>query len=309
MNVAPKPVAGAPLAWYHGETMTLSDDGGVWTLALHRAPHNEIGEETIADLEQVLNIIEADYGRGRGLVIYSERPGSFSAGADLRALHEGLKDRDQALAGRKAQVNAWIGPRLGAIVGDALDAGERAGTRLAIRQFLRRLHKAFDRLEALPIPTVAATHGIVFGGGFELALCADLIVADQSTRFAFPELRLGLVPGFGGIPRLAQRVGQAAVSDLVLTGRSIHAERALALGLVSQVVPRGEALRAARSVAAQWLRFEPDVVAAAKAFIKKRPAEGLKEERRWFLELAGRPATREGLRRFATNTTVRPYLP
>ena len=106
--------------------------------------------------------------------------------------------------------------------------------------------EVFDTLDTAPLTTIAAVHGVVFGGGFELALTADLVIADKTARFCFPELRLGLVPGFGGIPRLSRDCGNALVRDLLLSGRSLGAARAHELGLVSQLVPRGEALAAAR---------------------------------------------------------------
>ena len=103
-----------------------------------------------------------------------------------------------------------------------------------------------NRLDTSPLTTIAAVHGVCFGGGFELALACDLIVADKMARFCFPELRLGLIPGFGGIPRLKRDIGNAVVRDLLLTGRSINATKALAVGLASQVAAEGEALRVAR---------------------------------------------------------------
>ena len=96
---------------------------------------------------------------------------------------------------------------------------------------------------------------MTFGGGFELALACDLIIADKMARFCFPELRLGLIPGFGGIPRLKRDVGNAVVRDLLLTGRSFNATGA-GVGIVSQVVAEGEALRAARATAAQLAKFD-----------------------------------------------------
>src|SRR5438046_7760286 len=76
-----------------------------------------------------------------------------------------------------------------------------------------------NTIDAAPLTTIASVHGVVFGGGFELALVCDLIIADKMARFCFPELRLGLVPGFGGIPRLKRDLGNAVVRDLLLTGR------------------------------------------------------------------------------------------
>ena len=81
-----------------------------------------------------------------------------------------------------------------------------------IREFLGRIHHALNVIDAAPMTTIAAVHGVTFGGGFELALACDLIIADKTTRFAFPELRLGLVPGFGGIPRLKRDRHTAAMA-------------------------------------------------------------------------------------------------
>ena len=80
-------------------------------------------------------------------------------------------------------------------------------------------------IDAAPITTIAAVHGVTFGGGFELALDCELIIADKMARFCFPELRLGLIPGFGGIPRLKRDLGNAVVRDLLLTGRSFNADQ------------------------------------------------------------------------------------
>jgi len=150
---------------------------------------------------------------------------------------------------------------------------------------------------------------VVFGGGFELALACDLIVADKMARFCFPELRLGLVPGFGGIPRLKRDVGNAVVRDLLLTGRSINASKALATGLVSQVAAEGESLSVARAAAAQISKFDRGTSAAAKRFLKPIPREELRREIDLFCELFVRPAVMEGLRKFVESTDAHPYLP
>ena len=87
------------------------------------------------------------------------------------------------------------------------------------------------RIDASPLTTIAAVHGVTFGGGFELALVCDLIIADKMARFCFPELRLGLIPGFGGIPRLKRDLGNGVVRDLLLTGRSFNATKAQQVGI------------------------------------------------------------------------------
>ena len=147
------------------------------------------------------------------------------------------------------------------------------------------------------------------GGGFELALACDIIVADKMARFAFPELRLGLIPGFGGIPRLKRDLGNAFVRDLLLTGRSINASRAHAIGLVAQLAAEGETVKIARSTAAQITKFDGVTRAAAKKFIKVIPDAELRQEIDLFCELFTRPAVMAALKKFVESTDAMPYLP
>src|SRR5260370_36758472 len=96
-----------------------------------------------------------------------------------------------------------------------------AGLR-GVREFLERIHSVMNVLDAAPLTTIAAVHGVTFGGGFELALGCDIMIADRMARFCFPELRLRLIPGFGGIPRLKRDLGQPVVRGLVLRGRRFN---------------------------------------------------------------------------------------
>src|SRR5260221_14395279 len=112
---------------------------------------------------------------------------------------------------------------------------EKGAALRGVREFRERLHSVMNGFDAAPLTTIAAVHGVCFGGGFELALVCDVIIADKMARFAFPELRLGLIPGFGGIPRLKRDLGNGFVRDLLLTGRSVNATRAQAVGLVAQL--------------------------------------------------------------------------
>src|ERR1700680_225654 len=150
---------------------------------------------------------------------------------------------------------------------------EKLAAAHGVREFLERIHKVMNTIDASPLTTIAGVHGVTFGGGFELALACDLIIADKMARFCFPELRLGLIPGFGGIPRLKRDLGNAVVRDLLLTGRSFNATKAQQIGLVSQVVAEGEALRAARATAAQLGKFDRQTAVAAQEFIKPVPLE------------------------------------
>jgi enoyl-CoA hydratase/carnithine racemase len=166
-----------------------------------------------------------------------------------------------------------------------------------------------NSLDAAPLTTIGAVHGVTFGGGFELALTCDMIIADKMARFAFPELRLGLIPGYGGIPRLKRDLGNAVVRDLLLTGRSFNTTKAQQIGLVGQVVGEGEALGAARATAAQMAKFDRTTAAAAKRFIKPIPREELRQEIDIFCELIARPAVQAGLKKFVESTDAQPYLP
>ena len=264
---------------YKGKTLSWRLAGGVVELALDRPPANEIGLAMLGDLERFVSSLPALEAKASALIVHSEQKAGFSAGADLRELYE------QA---RKMEASAAA-----------------AG----IREFLERIHAVLNRLDTSPLTTIAAVHGVCFGGGFELALACDLIIADKMARFCFPELRLGLIPGFGGIPRLKRDLGNAVVRDLLLTGRSINATKASSVGLVSQVAAEGEALRVARATGAQTTKFDRTTSAAAKTFIKPLPAEELRREIDLFCELFTRPAVMEGLRRFVENAGPHPYLP
>jgi enoyl-CoA hydratase/carnithine racemase len=124
--------------------------------------------------------------------------------------------------------------------------------------------RGFAAVRRCPLPTVAAVAGFALGGGTELALACDLVVAAEDATFGLPEVRLGLVPAGGGTQLLARRVGRSAARDLVLTGRRVGAAEALALGLVDRVVPPGAVLAAATALAAEIAANAPTAVRMAK---------------------------------------------
>jgi len=264
---------------YKGKTLSWRLADGVVELALDHPPANDIGLAMLEDLERFASSLSALETKASALVLYSKQKAGFSAGADLHELYEHARKLDAPSAVK------------------------------GVREFLERIHAVLNRLDTSPLTTIAAVHGVCFGGGFELALVCDLIIADKMARFCFPELRLGLIPGFGGIPRLKRDIGNAVVRDLLLTGRSINAAKGLSVGLVSQVAAEGEALRLARSTAAQTTKFDRATAAAAKRFIKPLPAEELRREIDIFCELFPRPAVMKGLRKFLEDTGAHPYLP
>jgi enoyl-CoA hydratase/carnithine racemase len=264
---------------FRGETLSWQVTDGVIELVLDRAPCNEIGSATLAELERFTSALESLQKDCHALILSSARTEGFCAGADLRELY------------RRSQ---------------ALPPAERVA---GVREFVERIHRIGNLIDAAPVTTIAAVHGVTFGGGFELALLCDLTIADKMTRFCFPELRLGLIPSFGGIPRLKRDVGNGVVRDLLLTGRSINATKAQAAGLVSQVTAEGDALRVARATAAQVGKFDRATAAAAKQFIKPIPYAELKQEVDIFCDLFTRPAVEAGLRKFVESTDALPYLP
>jgi enoyl-CoA hydratase/carnithine racemase len=266
-----KPFEGHTLSW------TLSE--GIIELAMHHPPANEIGSSMLAEMKQFIMALESASTEAKALIIYSQLKSGFSSGGDLREMYSG-----------------W----------GAVSPVERSA---GVRDSLKRNHSGLNVIDASPLITIAAVHGFCFGGGFELALTCDLIVADIMARFCFPELRLGLIPAGGGIPRLKRDVSNSLVRDLILTGRSINAKRALSSGLVSQVAAQGQALQVARSVAAQITKFDAVALREAKRFIKPIPYDELSHEVEIVLDLFGQPAVIEGLRKFVESTNVLPHLP
>jgi enoyl-CoA hydratase/carnithine racemase len=283
--------------WFQGEALSWRHRDRVLEVELHRAPLNEIGTTALSELEMLARYVRAGASGARVLLWWSSRPG-FCAGADLRELHRGLLDRGGLLrrggAAPSGRLRGWVRQRL---------------IRREIRRFVDRIHAVFDTFDQAELVTVAAAHGVVFGGGFELALTADQIVADRTARFCFPELRLGLIPGFGGIPRLRREIPGGVIRDLLLTGRSLGAARAHEVGLVSQLVPKGEALAAARRLAEQAARFGRAETLAAKRLSKPLPSAELAREKELFCELVVRPSVLQALDDFVTDRSVRPYLP
>ena len=264
---------------FQGKTLSWELQSGVIELVLHREPCNEIGSQTLEELEKFVAALDSLSPEAHAVIIHSAMKPGFCAGADLRELYKWIQEFGQTEVVRQA------------------------------RAYLERIHAVMNAIDSSPLTTIAAVHGVTFGGGFELVLTCDLIIADKMARFCFPELRLGLIPGYGGIPRLKRDLGNAVVRDLLLTGRSFNTTKAQQIGLVSQVVGEGEALRAARATAAQLAKFDRTTAATAKHFIKPIPREELRREIELFCELLERPAVQAGLKKFVESTDAQPYLP
>jgi enoyl-CoA hydratase/carnithine racemase len=138
-----------------------------------------------------------------------------------------------------------------------------------VEKKLARENEAFGRFESLSKPTVAAIEGIAYGGGCEISMACDLRTAGQGAKFALPEVRLGVVPGSGGLFRLPELVGPAKAMELMYLGEPLDAREAERLGLVNEVVPDGEALVRALGVARSISRQPKEAVAAIKRGVRE----------------------------------------
>ena len=160
----------------------------------------------------------------------------------------------------------------------------------------------WERIAATRKPIVAAVRGFALGGGCELAMSCDLIVAGDDARFGQPEINLGVMPGAGGTQRLTRAIGRARAMDLILTGRTITAVDAEAYGLVSRVVPADETLPAALELARAIAAQAPVAVLAAKEAVRLAEelplSAGLRHERRAFFALFATDDQTEGMAAF-----------
>ena len=166
-----------------------------------------------------------------------------------------------------------------------------------------RLGQALTRaVELAPKPVIAMVNGYALGGGCELALACDLVVAAETARFGLPEVKLGLLPGFGGTQRLPRRIGWGRARDLILTGRQVPADEALRLGLCDRVVPTADLRSTTEALAVELAAVDAGAVAAAKEALRLAAdeplASGLVREAELFVELFDRPERAAAMERF-----------
>jgi 3-hydroxyacyl-CoA dehydrogenase/enoyl-CoA hydratase/3-hydroxybutyryl-CoA epimerase len=201
---------------YKNWRLTRDTDGVAWAV-LDKADSsaNTLAEEVLAELDQILDRLAQE--TATGLVIRSAKPAGFIAGAD---------------------VNQFRG---------AQDVGE-------VEQRMARAHAIVDRLESLTIPTIAVVHGYALGGGLEIALACKTRIAIDDAKFGFPEVQLGLHPGLGGTARFTRLIDPLQAMSFMLTGKTIPARKAKALGLVDAVVPERHLKAALRAAMAGQLK-------------------------------------------------------
>jgi enoyl-CoA hydratase len=249
------------------ENILVAVEDGVATITLNRPRAlNALNAATLTELDQALDSLTRGEPRTqvRALILTGAGEKSFVAGADITEMAQLSVDEARRMVARGQEV--------------------------------------LNRLERLDCPTVAAVNGFALGGGCELCMACDLIVASSKARFGQPEINLGVIPGFGGTQRLVRRVGLGRARRLVLFGDMVSAEEALAMGLCDQVFPPEELLPRARELALRLARGPRVALAAAKAALNAAPSlalhEGLLLEGQSFALCFGSDDQKEGMKAF-----------
>jgi enoyl-CoA hydratase len=201
---------------------------GIATILMNRPEAmNALNEKVLGELKQVIAQLRDDPAV-RAVIVTGEGA-AFVAGADIRAM---LTKNDKE-----------------------------------IREFIRFGQEVLSELEALPKPVIAAINGYALGGGLELALACDIRLASAESRMGFPEVGLGIFPGFGGTQRAPRLIGKGQASELILTGDQIGAEEAVRIGLVNRAVQPQQLMVEARKIAERIARQGPLAVSRAKGAI------------------------------------------
>jgi enoyl-CoA hydratase len=250
------------------ETITVEQrpepHGAVTLITLNR-PHalNALNSQVLEDLIGAFTAFEADSGQ-RCAVLTGAGDKAFAAGADIKEM------------------------------------ADKPSADFYLDDFFARWTSHL--VKAVRKPWIAAVNGFALGGGCELAMMADFIVAADTARFGQPEIKLGVVPGMGGSQRLTRAVGKAKAMELILTGRTIDAAEAERAGLVARVVPQAELLDTALGIAGEIAAMPPLAVRGAKELVNAAEElplqEGIRLERRLFHLLAATEDKAEGMAAF-----------
>lgn len=202
---------------------------------------NALSFAILGHLDELLG--EVAGSKARVLLITGAGSQAFCAGADIKELRD------------RTQVQQYDGARLG--------------------------QRVFERIDQLPIPSIALINGFAFGGGLEMALACSFRLAVPEAKMGLPEIRLGLVPGYGGTQRLPRLIGESRALDMILTGRTVAADEALQCGLINQIVD-ADLIAAGLAYAATFTRYSLPVMAMSRSAVSRaldNPiAEGLKIE-------------------------------
>ena len=244
--------------------VSVEREGNIAVLTVdHQEKLNALDQRVVEEIGQALLEIEAE--APRAIVVTGAGERAFIAGADIGA----MSSMDPMEAKRFSEVG----------------------------------HAAMALLDRSPVPTVAAINGFALGGGCEVAIACDIRIASENAVLGFPEVSLGILPGMGGTQRLPRLVGPALAKELIFTGRRLNAEEARNIGLVNRVVGQGEALGAAKELAAEIAANGPLAVRHAKAAANRSLdvdlVSGLEYEADQFALLFATEDAREGMGAFA----------
>ena len=251
--------------------LRVENRGAVTVLAVHRPDVlNALKRDTLGEIEQATGRFLEDPSSG-AMIVTGAGEKSFISGADINEL-------------------AVLDPR-------GAEDISRFGQRVV------------DQLEQSPKPVIAAINGFAFGGGCELALACHVRLASENAVMGVPEVSLGIIPGYGGTQRLPRLIGMGRALELILTGRRVKADEALALGLVQRVVPREHLLDEAVKLAEAMLKNGPLAVAAALEAVRRGleapMADALRLESALFGILASSQDMHEGLQAFLEKRPAR----
>ncbi|TRY24891.1 enoyl-CoA hydratase [Brevibacillus sp. LEMMJ03] len=207
-------------------SVLLRKEGAVGVLTLNRPEvYNCLNLETLFTLRRLIAEIDADR-EIRAVIVTGAGEKAFCSGADL-------KER-------------------------------RTMTDLQVQLYIRTIRDTFSELERLPKPVIAAINGVALGGGTELALACDLRVISESAQMGLTETSLGIIPGAGGTQRLPRLIGKGKAKELIFTARRVHAEEALAIGLVNRTAPPDQVMASALALAEEMAANAPLALAQAK---------------------------------------------
>jgi enoyl-CoA hydratase len=212
------------------ENISLSVEEGIAILKVNRPKVlNALNRATLLEIQRALKELEKDPGV-RVLIITGEGEKAFVAGADISEM-------------------APMNPK------EALE-------------FSKLGHETLSLLEDFPCPVIAAVNGYALGGGLELVLACDIILASENARLGLPEVTLGICPGFGGTQRLPRLIGKARAKELIFTGEMIDAKKAYEYGIVNKVVPQDKLLDEAKEIARKIAKNGPLAVRTAKRLVE-----------------------------------------
>ncbi|MCB0369935.1 MAG: enoyl-CoA hydratase/isomerase family protein [Bdellovibrionales bacterium] len=258
---------GKDIAGFNYEFIKLHQENSLWTVTISKPQSlNALSVKIIDELGDFLRqLSEMGFEHARGLIITGEGEKAFVAGADIKELAE-LNEEQANLFAVKGQ-------------------------------------SVFHELNLLKIPVVAAVNGFALGGGCELALACDFIVASKNAKFGLPEVTLGLIPGFGGTVRLSRAVGLRKARELIFTGDMIDADEAYRIGLVNEVVPSvADLLPVVNKKFQTVFKRAPVAVAHSKLSVNRswdlEVEEALKYEAEMFSQLFSTEDAKEGTNAF-----------